>query len=124
VVDRERNYYSVLGVGRDASAVEIDRAYRRAARATHPDTNPGDSSAAERFNAVNTAYETLRRPAKRATYDRARAAAARPVPVTVVRRPPAGVAAPVRLGRRRPPQAEPLTDELFTLLAALSRLLG
>ena len=78
----ERDPYSVLGLGREASASEISRAYRRAARETHPDRHPGNPSAAERFNAVRDAYNTLRDPNRRATYDRAHpvARAVRPGP--------------------------------------------
>lgn len=61
--------YVVLGVLRQASDAEIARAYRRAARATHPDSGVGRSG--DRFRAVNDAYETLRDPKRRAAYDRA-----------------------------------------------------
>lgn len=71
----ERDPYSVLGLGHEASAAEISRAYRRAARETHPDRHPGDPTAAERFNAVSDAYETLRDPNRRAAYDRKNAVA-------------------------------------------------
>jgi curved DNA-binding protein CbpA len=67
----ERDPYSLLGLRREASASDINRAYRRAARATHPDGRPGDPSAGERFNAVTAAYETLRDPRRRAAYDEA-----------------------------------------------------
>lgn len=60
--------YVVLGVPRQASASEIARAYRRAARATHPDSGAGRSG--EGFRAVSDAYETLRDPRRRAAYDR------------------------------------------------------
>jgi len=123
LADSERDYYSLLGVGRDASAVEIERAYRRAARATHPDVNPGDSSAAERFNAVTVAYETLRSAEHRASYDRGSSPAGRAIPVTVTRRrPPVGSVAPVQLGGSRPP-AEPLGDDLLDVFSVLRRLL-
>ena len=59
---QQPDYYAVLGVGRSASAADLDRAYRRAARATHPDVHPDDTSAAERFHAVTIAYETLSDP--------------------------------------------------------------
>jgi curved DNA-binding protein CbpA len=68
--DRERrDPYVVLGVGRRASPNEIARAYRRAARATHPDGG-GSGAGAERFQAVSDAYEVLRDPGRRAGYDR------------------------------------------------------
>jgi curved DNA-binding protein CbpA len=66
---KRRDPYVVLGVGRRASPDEIARAYRRAARATHPDG--GNSGAgSERFQAVSDAYEVLRDPQRRAGYDR------------------------------------------------------
>ena len=70
----ERDPYSLLGLRHDASPAEISRAFRRAARVTHPDSRPGDPAAAERFNAVTAAYETLRDPRRRAAYDQAHAA--------------------------------------------------
>lgn len=66
-----RDPYLLLGVQRQASPSDITRAYRRAARATHPDNHPGDPAAAEQFNAVTDAYETLRDPRRRAAYDQA-----------------------------------------------------
>jgi curved DNA-binding protein CbpA len=61
--------YVVLGVRRQASPDEIARAYRRAARATHPDGG-GSVAGSERFQAVNDAYDMLRDPRRRAGYDR------------------------------------------------------
>jgi curved DNA-binding protein CbpA len=63
-----RDPYIVLGVPRQASAAEIARAYRRAARASHPDS--GGAGSAERFQAVSDAYDELRDPRRRAVYDR------------------------------------------------------
>jgi len=63
------DHYAVLGVQRGASADEIRAAYRRAARASHPDLNPGDASADERFKRVQVAWEVLGDPARRAAYD-------------------------------------------------------
>jgi hypothetical protein len=65
-----RDPYVVLGVGRQASTAEVARAYRRAARATHPDSRAGGGSG-EPFQAVSDAYETLRDPQRRVAYDRA-----------------------------------------------------
>ena len=61
--------YAALGVGPGASPDEIRNAYRRAARATHPDLNPDDATAAERFKRVQIAYEVLGDPKRRAAYD-------------------------------------------------------
>jgi curved DNA-binding protein CbpA len=61
--------YVVLGVPRQASPEEIARAYRRAARLTHPDGG-GSGAGSERFRLVNDAYEVLRDPGRRAGYDR------------------------------------------------------
>lgn len=74
----ERNPYEALGVARDASAEEIKRAYRKLARQYHPDVNPGDRQAEDRFKEVSAAFETLSDPAKRAAYDEFGAAATEP----------------------------------------------
>jgi curved DNA-binding protein len=64
-----RNYYLILGVPKDASADEIKKAYRRLARQLHPDVNPGDKSAEDRFKDINEAYDILSDIDKRAQYD-------------------------------------------------------
>ena len=64
-----RNYYQILGVPRDASADEIKKAYRRLARQLHPDVNPGNKSAEDRFKDINEAYDVLSDIDKRAQYD-------------------------------------------------------
>ncbi|RLC65751.1 MAG: J domain-containing protein [Chloroflexi bacterium] len=64
-----RDYYKILGVSRDASEKEIKRAYRKLARQFHPDVNPGDKRAEERFKEINEAYEVLSDPDKRHKYD-------------------------------------------------------
>ena len=65
-----RDYYRVLGIERQADEKEIKKAYRRLARQHHPDVNPGDAQAEERFKEINEAYEVLGDPEKRQKYDR------------------------------------------------------
>jgi curved DNA-binding protein len=65
-----RNYYLILGVPKDATADEIKKAYRRLARQLHPDVNPGDQSAEDRFKDINEAYDILSDLDKRAQYDK------------------------------------------------------
>lgn len=65
----EIDYYAVLGIERTASTDDVRAAYRRAARASHPDLNPGDQTAHERFKLVRLAYDVLSDPARRAEYD-------------------------------------------------------
>lgn len=66
----KRDYYEVLGIGRDAGPEEIKKAYRKLARQYHPDTNPGDKNAEEKFKEIAEAYEVLSDSEKKANYDR------------------------------------------------------
>jgi DnaJ-class molecular chaperone len=64
------DYYKILGVNRNASEREIKQAYRRLARQYHPDVNPGDKSAEEKFKQINEAYEVLSDRENRKKYDK------------------------------------------------------
>ncbi|BCN60719.1 molecular chaperone DnaJ [Prescottella equi] len=68
----EKDFYKELGVSSDASADDIKKAYRKLARDLHPDANPGDTKAEERFKAVSEANAVLSDPAKKKEYDEAR----------------------------------------------------
>lgn len=65
----KRDYYEVLGVGKNASAADIKRAYRKLAKKYHPDTNPNNKHAEERFKEVSEAYDILSDEEKRKMYD-------------------------------------------------------
>lgn len=69
----EKDYYKVLGVDKDASDAEIKKAYRKLARKYHPDANPGDKKAEEKFKEVSSAHQVLADPETRKQYDQVRA---------------------------------------------------
>jgi molecular chaperone DnaJ len=69
----EKDYYAALGVSKDASTAEIKKAYRKLARELHPDKNPGDAAAEQRFKEVSEAYDVLSDDKRRKEYDEARA---------------------------------------------------
>ena len=71
----KRDFYEVLGVSRAASDAEIKKAYRKLAKKYHPDSNPNDTVAAERFKEINEAYDVLSDPEKKKLYDQFGAAA-------------------------------------------------
>ena len=71
----QKDYYSILGVKKSASQEQLKKAYRNLAKKYHPDANPGDKVAEERFKEVSQAYEILSDPKKRRQYDQMKDAA-------------------------------------------------
>ena len=69
---RDHDYYAIIGVPATATTEQITQAYHRLARTTHPDTDPGQSDAADRFRLLTDAHMVLTDSASRADYDRAR----------------------------------------------------
>ena len=69
MAENKRDYYEVLGVSKGASEEEIKKAYKKLARKYHPDMNPGDKEAEEKFKVINEANEVLSDPDKKARYD-------------------------------------------------------
>src|ERR1700712_5607852 len=70
--DFEKDHYAALGVAKDADAAAIKKAYRQLARELHPDKNPGNTVAENRFKEVSEAYDVLSDPKRRSEYDEAR----------------------------------------------------
>ena len=69
MAENKRDYYEVLGVDKSASTDDIKKAYRKLAMKYHPDRNPGDKTAEEKFKEVGEAYEVLSDADKRSRYD-------------------------------------------------------
>ncbi|MGO2423660.1 MAG: DnaJ domain-containing protein, partial [Brevibacterium aurantiacum] len=69
----EKDFYKTLGVSKDASDAEIKKAYRKLARKYHPDANPGDSKAEDKFKELGQAHQVLSDKESRAQYDQVRA---------------------------------------------------
>src|SRR5271169_2279685 len=67
--NKEKDYYGILGVKKTASAEDIRKAFRKLARKYHPDVNPGDKSAEEKFKVLSEANDVLSDPKKRKIYD-------------------------------------------------------
>ena len=69
----EKDFYKTLGVSNDVSAAELKKVYRKLARKYHPDSNPGDKAAEEKFKEISEAYDVLSDQQKRKEYDQIRA---------------------------------------------------
>ncbi|MCR5538761.1 MAG: DnaJ domain-containing protein, partial [Lachnospiraceae bacterium] len=69
MAEQKRDYYEVLGVEKNATDEDLKKAYRRLAKKYHPDTNPGDKEAEEKFKEASEAYGVLSDPDKRKRYD-------------------------------------------------------
>ena len=110
-------HYEVLGVAEDASTEDIRRAYRRRARDHHPDANPTDAAAGERFRRVAEAYAVLSDPVRRSWYD-AEVGVRPPAPEAPT--PPAGASGPAAPPAPPPAgQAAPVADRILQVLFTL-----
>ena len=69
MAENKRDYYEVLGVSRDADEATLKKAYRTLAKKYHPDANPGDKEAEQKFKEASEAYSVLSDPQKRKQYD-------------------------------------------------------
>jgi curved DNA-binding protein CbpA len=131
------DHYQLLGVGREASQEQLAQAWRRRARAEHPDSRPADDAAPGRFRALAEAYQVLSDPVRRAAYDRALRHEHQPAVRVPVRwlpgpgatgdpdpqgRPPGPPlrAGPVRVERAHPAPAAGILDERDLRLAVLA----
>jgi molecular chaperone DnaJ len=107
------DYYKTLMIARNASPNDIQQAYHELAVKHHPDANQGDDTAAERFKAINKAYQVLRDPAKRKEYDITLGGASGPAKSTVRPGPGRG---PTSGPTDRVPTGNPLTDILGDMM--------
>lgn len=106
------DYYKILSVARNASQADIQKSYRELALKYHPDANPGNSEAAEKFKEINKAYQTLRSPEKRKEYDATLGGgASKPKSAAPTSPRPAGSTPPVSTGN-------PLADILGNMMNA------
>ena len=96
----KRDYYEVLGVGRNADEKEIKRAYRKLAKQYHPDMNPGDAKAEQKFKEITEAYNVLSDTEKKKLYDQLASLHLRMVFQQKCRRVPWGIFGPWKWLRR------------------------
>ena len=105
----KKDYYNILGVKKDAPADEIKKAYRKLARKFHPDVNPGDKAAEDKFKDLQEAYDVLSDDKKRKVFDRFGYYADNLDP-DMVREAPAQYLWLHKRFKTRPPGASPLYD--------------